>query len=201
MPIGFTLCFAYPFFLFESSIKLGRCLSISKQSHQINEEIRDREVRLIDHDGSQLGVVGTKEALQRAIERDMDLVKIAPTAQPPVCRIMDYGKFRFEQAKKEKEARKNQHIVEIKEIRLSPSIDIHDFTFKQKNALKFLEDGNKVKVSIRFRGREMAHTLIGQQQMLKFAAACDEVSTVERSPKLEGRNMAMFLTPRPPQKP
>ena len=132
-----------------------------------------------------------------AMDADLDLVKIAPTAQPPVCRIMDYGKFRFEQAKKEKEACKNQHVVELKEIRLSMGIDVHDFNFKLKNAIKFLGEGNKVKVSIRFRGREMAHTSIGQQQMKKFAEACDEAATVERPPKLEGRSMSMFLAPRP----
>ncbi len=178
-----------------------RCFRISNMSHQINEEIRDREVRLIDADGSQLGVVSTTEALRISAERELDLVKIAPTAAPPVCRIMDYGKFRFEQAKKEKEAKKNQHIVEIKEVRLSPGIDIHDFNFKLKNAVKFLQDGNKVKVSIRFRGREMAHTQIGQQQMVKFAEGCETVASVERPPKLEGRNMAMFLAPKVAPKP
>ena len=130
----------------------------------------------------------------------MDLVKIAPAAVPPVCRIMDYGKFRFEQAKREKEAKKHQHNVEIKEIRLSPGIDIHDFTFKQKNAQKFLKEGNKVKVSIRFRGREMAHTSIGQSQMLKFAEGLAETASVERPPKLEGRNMTMFMAPKAPPK-
>ena len=165
-------------------------------SHQINSEIREKDIRLIDSDGSQLGIISTKDALRMAGERDLDLVKIAPNAAPPVCKIMDYGKFRFEQAKKEKEAKKHQHIVEIKEIRLSPGIDIHDFNFKQKNAQKFLKDGNKVKVSIRFRGREMAHTSIGQSQMLKFAEGLEEYASVERPPKLEGRNMAMFLTPK-----
>ncbi|GHV05496.1 translation initiation factor IF-3 [Clostridia bacterium] len=171
-------------------------MGISKQSHQINEDIRDREVRLIGGDGAQLGVVPLREAMRIAAEQEMDLVKIAPTAAPPVCKIMDYGKFRFEQAKKEKEAKKNQHIVEIKEIRLSPGIDSHDFDFKLKAAIKFLGEGNKVKVSIRFRGREMAHTSIGQQQMLKFAEGCAEDATLERAPKLEGRNMLMFLAPK-----
>lgn len=173
-----------------------RCFGISKQSHQINDEIRDREVRLIGPDGAQLGVVSIKDAMRIAGEQEMDLVKIAPTATPPVCKVMDYGKFRFEQAKKEKEARKNQHIVEIKEIRLSPGIDAHDFDFKMKAARKFLKDGDKVKVSIRFRGREMAHTSIGQQQMLKFAEQCADDASVERPPKLEGRNMLMFLAPK-----
>ncbi len=131
----------------------------------------------------------------------MDLVKIAPTAAPPVCRIMDYGKFRFEQSKKLKEARKNQRVVEVKEIRLSSGIDVHDFNFKLRNGLKFLEDGDKVKVSVRFRGRQMAHTSIGEQQLLKFAEACKEVSSMERPPKLEGRSMTMLLTPKATVKP
>jgi translation initiation factor IF-3 len=169
-------------------------------SHQINEDIRDREVRLIDEDGSQLGILPLKEALKVAQSKDLDLVKIAPQALPPVCRVMDYGKFRFEQAKKDKEARKNQKIVEIKEIRLSSGIDVHDFNFKLKNAMRFLQDGNKVKVSIRFRGREMAHTKIGEGQLLKFSEACAELASVEKPPKLEGRNMSMFLAPKPPAK-
>ncbi|MCL1819947.1 MAG: translation initiation factor IF-3 [Oscillospiraceae bacterium] len=168
--------------------------------HQINDDIRDKEIRLIDSDGSQLGVVNTKDALRMAAERELDLVKIAPAAAPPVCKLMDYGKFRFEQAKKEKEAKKHQHIIEIKEIRLSPSIDKHDFDFKRNHARKFLEDGHKVKVSIRFRGREMAHTSIGQTQMLKFAEELTDVSNVERHPKLDGRNMLMFLAPKLPAK-
>ncbi len=168
--------------------------------HQINEEIRDREVRLIGDDGAQLGIMPLKDAMALAQSKEMDLVKIAPGATPPVCRVMDYGKFRFEQAKKEKEARKNQHVVELKEIRLSSGIDVHDFNFKLRNAIRFLEDNNKVKVSIRFRGREMAHTSIGEQQLIKFAEGCAEFSSVERPPKLEGRSMAMFLTPKAPAK-
>lgn len=170
-------------------------------AHQINEEIRDREVRLIDADGSQLGVLPLKEALKVAQSKDLDLVKIAPQATPPVCRVMDYGKFRFEQAKKDKEAKKNQKTVEIKEIRLSPGIDVHDFNFKLRNAQRFLQDGNKVKVSVRFRGREMAHTKIGEAQLVKFGEACAELANVEKPPKLEGRHMTMFLAPKPPAKP
>lgn len=170
-------------------------LHISKQDHQINEEIRDKEVRLIDEDGGQLGVVPIAEAQRIAAEKGYDLVKIAPKAEPPVCRVMDYGKFRFEQAKKEKEARKNQRIVEIKEIRLSAKIDVHDFEVKAKAAQKFLKNGDKVKVSVRFRGREMAHTSIGLTILKRFAEACAEVSTVEKEPKLEGRQMLMFLAP------
>jgi translation initiation factor IF-3 len=168
--------------------------------HQINDEVREKEVRLIDSDGSQLGIVETKNALAMAIERDLDLVKIAPGAVPPVCKLMDYGKFRFEQSKKEKEARKHQHVIEIKEIRLSPGIDVHDFNFKRNHAHKFLEDGHKVKVSIRFRGREMAHTSIGQSQMIKFAEELADVCNVERPPKQDGRNMLMFLAPKVPAK-
>ncbi len=170
-------------------------------AHQINEDIRDREVRLIDEDGSQLGILPLKEALRVAQSKDLDLVKIAPQATPPVCRVMDYGKFRFEQAKKDKEARKNQKIVEIKEIRLSSGIDAHDFNFKLKNAQRFLQDGDKVKVSVRFRGREMAHTSIGQAQLVKFGEACAELANVEKAPKLEGRSMTMFLAPKPATKP
>ena len=165
--------------------------------HQINGDIRDREVRLIGDDNAQLGVMPTKEAMNLAASKELDLVKIAPQAAPPVCKIMDYGKFRFEQAKKEKDARKNQKTVELKEIRLSPGIDDHDFNFKLKNALRFLQDGNKVKVSVRFRGREMAHTSIGEVQLRKFALACENAANVEKPPKLEGRSMAMFLSPKP----
>lgn len=171
-------------------------VSIAKLSHQINEEIRDKEVRLIGADGEQLGVVSLRDALAAAAGRDLDLVKIAPKAEPPVCRIMDYGKFRFEQTKKEKEARKNQHIVEVKEIRLSPGIDIHDFDFKLKNAKKFLEEGNKLKVSIRFRGRAIAHSQLGEQTMLRFAEALIELAVTDKAPKLEGRSMLMFMSPK-----
>ncbi|MBR6812563.1 MAG: translation initiation factor IF-3, partial [Oscillospiraceae bacterium] len=135
-------------------------------SHQINEEIRDKEVRLIGADGAQLGIMSASAARQAAAEADLDLVKIAPTATPPGCKIMDYGKFRFEQAKREKEAKKNQHMVEVKEIRMSPVIDVNDFNVKLKNAQKFLADGNRVKVTVRFRGREMAHTNIGEKLLL-----------------------------------
>jgi len=177
-----------------------RCVPISNMAHQINEDIRDREVRVIDDDGSQLGVMPGKDALKLAQSKDLDLVKIAPKAEPPVCRIMDYGKFRFEQAKKEKEARKNQHVIEIKEIRLSSGIDVHDFDFKLRNALRFLRDGDKVKVSVRFRGREMVHTNLGEKQLLRFAEGCAEVANMEKSPKLEGRNMSLFLSPKPTAK-
>ena len=163
--------------------------------HQINEEIRDKEVRLISNDGEQLGIVPIQKAQDIAVEKGMDLVKIAPQAKPPVCKIMDYGKFRFEQAKREKEARKNQRVVEIKEIRLTPNIDIGDLNTKVKNACRFLKDGDKVKVSVRFRGREVTHSTLGQDLLHRFAELCSECSTVEQQPKLEGRQMLMFLAP------
>ena len=164
--------------------------------HQLNEEIRDKEVRLIGTGGEQLGIMSAEEALAVADREGLDLVKISPQATPPVCKLMDYGKFRFEQGKREKEARKNQHVVEIKEIRMSPGIDIGDFNVKLKNAQKFLTDGNRVKVSVRFRGREMAHTDIGKKLLDKFAEQCAEVSSVDKGAKLEGRNMSMFLSPK-----
>ncbi|MBQ1264391.1 MAG: translation initiation factor IF-3 [Oscillospiraceae bacterium] len=172
-----------------------RCFTIGKLDHQINEEIHDKELRVIGADGEQLGIMSASEALALAEEKDLDLVKIAPNAVPPVCRIMDYGKFRFEQMKKEKEARKNQHVVEVKEIRMSPSIDTNDFNTKVKNAMKFLKDGNRVKVTVRFRGREMAHTSLGEVLLTKFGEDCSEIATVEKGAKLEGRNMSMFLSP------
>ncbi|MEG0545938.1 MAG: translation initiation factor IF-3 [Oscillospiraceae bacterium] len=162
---------------------------------QINEDIRDREIRVITDDGEQLGIMSAKDALKVAEERNLDLVKIAPNGTPPVCKIMDYGKFRFEQAKRDKEAKKNQRIVDIKEIRLSLNIDTHDFDTKLNHAKKFLESGNKVKVSIRFRGREMAHPQLGDVTMKKFAEACSDIATIEKPSKLEGRQMLMFLAP------
>ncbi len=174
-----------------------RCLPISSKEIAINEEIRFKEVRVIDSDGSQLGILPVKDALKAAYEKDLDLVNIAPTANPPVCKIMDYGKYRFEQAKREKEAKKNQKVVEIKEIRLGLSIDTHDFETKGNQAKKFLSSGNKVKVSIRFRGREMGHPEIGLDNMNRFAEYCSEVSVVEKPAKMEGRNMLMFLAPKP----
>lgn len=166
----------------------------------INEDIRDKEVRVIAADGSQLGVMDTREAQRLSIEQNLDLVKIAPQATPPVCRIMDYGKYRFEQAKRDKEAKKNQKVIEIKEIRLSLNIDIGDLTTKVKQAIKFLQEGNKLKVSIRFRGREMAHPEIGHEVMKKFTEAVAEYGVVERMPKLEGRHMLMFIASKQPAK-
>ena len=164
--------------------------------HQINEEIRDKEVRLISASGEQLGIMSAKAALDIAAEQELDLVKISPNAVPPVCKVMDYGKFRFEQTKREKEAKKNQRVVEIKEVRMSPGIDVNDFNVKLRNAQKFLSEGNRVKVTVRFRGREMAHTNIGEELLNKFAEQCGEVATVDKNPKLDGRHMTMFLSPK-----
>ena len=173
---------------------MRRCVSISsKQGHQINEEIRDKEVRLVSAEGEQLGIMSAREALEKAEEAGMDLVKISPNAVPPVCKLMDYGKFKFEQTKREKEAKKNQRVVEIKEVRMSPNIDSNDFNVKLRNAQKFLADGDRVKVTIRFRGREMTHTEIGRDLLLKFAEACAEVAILDKEPKLDGRHMSIFL--------
>ncbi len=162
----------------------------------INEEIRDNEVRVIDSDGSQLGIMSTSDALDTAAKRNLDLVKISPQANPPVCKIMDYGKYRFELAKKEKENRKNQKVVNIKEVRLSPSIDNHDFETKLKSACKFLKSGDKVKVSVRFRGREINHTAIGEEILDRFVKGTEEFGTVDKKAKLEGKNMAITISPK-----
>ena len=171
-------------------------LTIAKLDHQLNEEIRDKELRVIGEDGTQLGIMSAEEANALADEQGLDLVKISPNAVPPVCKIMDYSKFCFDQKKREKEAKKNQKVVEIKEIRMSPSIDTNDLNTKIKAAQKFLADGNRVKVSVRFRGREMAHTNLGEKLLMDFAASCVETANMEKNPKLEGRFMAMFLTPK-----
>ena len=168
-------------------------LLIATKELQINEEIRDREVRVITDDGEQLGVMSSSEALKAAQYRSLDLVKIAPQAQPPVCKIMDYGKYRFDRQKREKEAKKNQKVIEIKEVQLSLNIDTHDLETKVNHALRFLKAGNKFKVSIRFRGREMVHPERGYEIMQSFAEACSELGTVEKPAKLENRNMLMFL--------
>ena len=179
------------------ALLISEVFPIANAVHQINEEILDREVRLIGAEGEQLGIMSAAAALKIAVERELDLVKIAPGSTPPVCKIMDYGKFRFEQAKKEKEAKKNQRVIEIKEIRMSPGIDTNDFNTKLKNGQKFLADGDRVKVSVRFRGREMAHTEIGAQLLKDFAAKCADIANMDKAPKLEGRNMSMFLSPKP----
>ena len=182
---------------FFCSLQNGGVFSISAKELSINEEIKLKEVRLVGSEGEQLGVCSSRDALEKAYAVGLDLVLIAPTANPPVCRIMDYGKYRFEQTKREKEAKKNQHVVEIKEIRLSLGIDTHDFETKVNHAKRFLTSGNKVKVSIRFRGREMAHTENGLVTMKDFADACAEFCVVEKAAKLEGKSMMMFLAPKP----
>ena len=162
----------------------------------INEEIRDREVRVVDQNGEQLGVMPIRQALNLADEQQLDLVKIAPQAKPPVCKLMDYGKFRFEQSKKEREIRKNQKVIEVKEVRLSATIEDHDVEVRVKNAIKFLQDGNKVKVTIRFRGRQITHSEIGREQMRNFAERIKDYGTVDKQPMIEGRNMSMFISPK-----
>lgn len=162
----------------------------------INEEIRDKEVRLIDVDGKVVGIMSAKEAQKIANSRNLDLVKVAPNANPPVCRIMDYGKYMFELTKKEKEAKKNQKVINIKEVRMNPTIEDNDFNFKVKNAIRFLQDGDKVKVIIRFRGREINYTSIGQEMLGRFAEAVKDVGEVEKKPRLEGKNMVMILNPK-----
>lgn len=174
----------------------GRCFTISKKDLLINEEIREKEVRVVDADGSQLGIMPTKQALALAVDKGLDLVDIAPQATPNVCRIMDFGKYRYEQAKREKEARKNQKVVDVKEVRMSMNIDTHDFETKANQAIKFLTGGDKVKVSVRFRGREMAHTDLGRALLERFRDACAEVSTTDKPAKMEGRSMVLFLLPK-----
>ncbi len=162
----------------------------------INEQIRDKEIRLIGDKGEQIGILSAREAQKIADEKRLDLVKISPTAKPPVCKIMDYSKYKFDLAKKEKEARKKQKVISIKELRLSPNIDTHDVEVKVKKAIGFLKDGNKVKISIRFRGRELARTDSAVEMMKDFAEKVSEVGSVEKPPKMEARTMAMFLTPK-----
>lgn len=175
---------------------IWRCVNISSKEVAINENIKFKEVRVISNEGSQLGILPVAKALEAAYAADLDLVCISPNAEPPVCKIMDYGKYRFEQAKREKDAKKNQKVMEVKEIRLGLSIDVHDFETKGRHAIRFLQDGNKVKVSIRFRGRELGHPEIGLETMKRFADYCQEVSNVEKAAKMEGRNMLMFLAPK-----
>jgi translation initiation factor IF-3 len=162
----------------------------------INEQIRDKEVRLIDADGEQLGVVAGKMAHDLAIEKNLDLVKISPNAKPPVCKVMDYSKFKFDAAKKEKAAKKKQKTVDIKELRLSPNIDKHDIDVKLKKAIEFLKKGDKVKITVRFRGRELSNTGVAYGILHEFATSVSEYGVVDKPPKMEARNMAMFLSPK-----
>lgn len=174
-----------------------RCLTINAKGMQLNEEIRDAQVRLVGNDGAQLGIVSAKEAQKLAINQGLDLVKIAPQATPPVCKLMDYSKYCFEQAKREKEAKKNQRVVDVKEVQLSVKIEEHDFNTKLNHGKRFLTSGDKVKVSLRFRSREILHPEFGTELMEKFAAGCAEIGIVEKQPKLDGRNMIMVLAPKP----
>ena len=189
----------YPLFYVETIIvksiyiveNIWRCNTISDL--MINGQIRDKEVRVIGTEGQQLGVMSSREAMKLAEEAELDLIKIAPKAQPPVCKIMDFGKFRYEQQKREKEAKKKQHIVETKEIRLSPNVEINDLKTKANNARKFIEKGDKVKVTLRFRGREMAHISSSAHVLDDFAKMLEDIATISKGAKLEGRNMTMFL--------
>ncbi|KRQ87339.1 Translation initiation factor IF-3 [Caloramator mitchellensis] len=171
-------------------------MNVINKQHLINEEIREKEVRLIDSDGSQLGIVATKEALKLAEQKQLDLVLIAPQAKPPVCKIMDYGKFAYEQQKKEKEAKKKQKVINIKEMRITPNIDEHDLNVKAKNTEKFLKDGDKVKVTVKFRGREAEHSHLGEEVLRRFFEKVSEVGVIEKEPKLEGKSMIMILSPK-----
>lgn len=162
----------------------------------INEQIKDKEVRVISDSGEQLGIMSAREAQKLADERNLDLVKISPQAKPPVCKIIDYNKYKFDQAKREKETRKKQKVIAVKEIRLSPNIDVHDVQVKVKNAVKFLKEGNKVKVSIRFRGRELGRTDVAADIMKGFAEQVSEFGVIEKEPKMEARTMTMFLGPK-----
>lgn len=173
---------------------IRRCFYITKE-YRINEEIRVKEARVIDANNNQIGILPVQEAMRLAEERNLDLVEIAPQAKPPVCRIMDYGKFKYEQSKHDKEIKKKQRVVDIKEIKLRPNIEEHDFQIKAKNAARFLKEGDKVKVTIVFRGREIVHTQLGQQVLKRLAEQVKEVSAVERLPKLEGKSMIMILAP------
>lgn len=163
---------------------------------RVNEEIRVREIRLISDTGEQLGIMSPKEALQIALGKGLDLVEVAPTAKPPVCKIMDIGKHKYEQSKRDREARKKQRIINVKEVKLRPNIEDHDFEVKTKNAIRFLEDGDKVKVTIMFRGRELSHPELGRELLSRVAALVKDVASVEKNPKLEGKNMTMILSPK-----
>jgi len=175
--------------------KITEVLFIKKDQIQVNNQIRDKEVRLIDFDGTMIGIVSAREAQLKANEREMDLVKISPNANPPVCKIMDYGKYLYELSKKEKEAKKKQTNISVKEIRLSAKIEEHDFAFKLKNAMKFLKDGDKVKISIRFRGREMQFTSMAYDVIDKFAEMIKEYGKMESKPSMDGRSMSVMFVP------
>lgn len=185
-----------PLFLFYREYFIRRCATISRDSLRINEEIHIREVRVTSATGEQLGVMLTREALHMAEEQHLDLVEVAPKAKPPVCRIMDFGKYRYEQQKREKEAKKKQKVVSIKEVKLRPNIEQHDFDVKLKNALRFVEEGNKVKVTIMFRGRELSHPGLGKEVLSRVAEKLGGLVSIERNAKLEGKNMTMIVAPK-----
>lgn len=184
-----------PLFFADEIHSIRRCIGINMDM-MINEEIRDKEIRLIGQDGEQLGIMSARQALEIAEEKDLDLVKIAPTAKPPVCKIMDYGKYRFEQSKREKEARKNQKVISVKEVRLSPTIEEHDTQVRVRDCIKFLQNGDKVKVSIRFRGRMITHSEVGLEVMNEFYERVKEYAVQDRKPSTEGRTMTMMLSPK-----
>ncbi|NLY51957.1 MAG: translation initiation factor IF-3 [Firmicutes bacterium] len=163
---------------------------------RVNSRIRARDVRVISPEGEQLGIMSIRDALRAAQERDLDLVEVAPNARPPVCRIMDYGKYKYEQTKRQKEARKKQKVISIKEVRMSPKIEEHDFQVKVKNAERFLKDGNKVKVSVRFRGREVVHSDLARDMLLQMAKDIEHIAKIDRQPAIEGRQMIMILSPK-----
>ena len=188
-------CYASVFLIILNNTK-KEGFTISKNELQVNEMIRDNELRIISAEGEQLGVMDAKSAQKLAMDAGLDLVKISPNANPPVCKIMDFGKYKFELAKREKENRKNQKVVNIKEVQLSPSIDTNDFNTKAKQAMKFLKSGDKVRVKVRFRGRELSHSEIGKTLLDRFAETVEEFGTVEKPAKLEGRQMIMFLAPK-----
>lgn len=180
------------------AISAGRCIFIAKEIARINEEIRVRggEIRVTDAEGQTLGIMQVRDALQMAMDQHLDLVEIAPKAKPPVCRIMDFGKYRYEQQKREKEARKKQKVISVKEVKLRPNIEQHDFDVKLKNAVRFLEEGNKVKVTIMFRGRELSHPELGREILGRVAELLKDSVSIERDAKLEGKNMIMILAPK-----
>ena len=185
---GFVLC---P--LFNTA---WRCSVINNEDYKVNEDIREKEIRVIDSEGNQLGIMATKAALERAYAEESDLVMIAPTANPPVCRIMDFGKFLFEQSKREKEAKKNQKVMDVKEVKMSSTIDTHDFETKVNQAVKFLKNGDRLKVEVRFRKRTVAHPEFGAELLKKFAEAVSETGVVDKQPKMEGRSYVMYISPK-----
>ncbi|MDQ0337812.1 translation initiation factor IF-3 [Caldalkalibacillus uzonensis] len=191
----------YPHFLMGMeqavwSLNLDGGVRVISKEHLVNENIRAREVRLIDVDGNQVGIVPIKKALQMAQDANLDLVNVAPQAKPPVCRIMDYGKYKFEQQKREREARKKQKVINVKEVRFSPNIEEHDYNTKMRNVQKFLSKGDKVKCTIRFRGRQITHAELGRELLERLAEDIADVGVVEKKPSMDGRNMIMFLAPK-----